>query len=769
MVGRVLAGRYRVVDVVSRGANTIICAAVDIQAEQPVTFKIVQPELSDSEEFRRDFRKRAELATALAHPNIAAVLDWGDVVLDGESTVFWVVEHLGGGSLRDLFDRGRFLQPSQALVVGLEACRALDAAHQRGVAHTELTPSKLVFGADRRLRIVDFGMAELIGRAAWADPATVATHVARYASPEQALGLDVGPKTDVYALALCLLEAVTGKVPFSSDSTVSTLAARVDKLMPVSADLGSLASVIERSGRPEADDRFTAAEFGRALVQAAETLPRPEPIPIVAAALFDSVTSAVTTDEPAAVTPAAAATAVGAAAVSGSVDPAPVEPASADTADLLAGLIDTTPTESDVDAAAPTADDQSESVPVADPAEGGDATTTGSPVPDFPVDSTIDDPIPDHDGEGLVILADASTVTDNDTKSDTDVAAAAAATTATAITPQADSPSPTVQMPVTAVAPAPASEIYDDERPKRRSGAVIMLALFVLAGLAAVAFAAFYLLRTKSYEVPELAGVEEAVALNEIAGNDWVVTIERERSDDEPDAGEVIRSFPLPGAVLEEGSEFTLFVSEGPLFRVLPDVTGQTAEEAAVTLTALQLQSFVDSEEFDEVVAPGVVIAWRVLGAEASVAGDEVLPGTNIALTTSKGPAPRVVPDVVGLTLEDAQATAAGVQLTIVAGEDAFSDDVPVGVVISQDTAAGVELPRDSSFNVIRSKGPDLVALPDLTGLSYTAAQQALTDAGFTIGSLLGTTEGTFESISITAEPVGDQYRRGTSVDLIFL
>ena len=351
----------------------------------------------------------------------------------------------------------------------------------------------------------------------------------------------------------------------------------------------------------------------------------------------------------------------------------------------------------------------------------------------------------------------------------TATAATAAVATATVATAVSATPA-TEQMPVTAVAAAqPASELYDDERPQRRTGAMIMLALFVLAGLAAVAFAAFYLLRTKSYEVPELAGVEEAVALNEISGNGWVVDIERERSDDEPDAGEVIRSFPLPGAVLEEGSEFKLFVSEGPLFRVLPDVAGLTADEAAATLTDLQLQSLVDADEFDELAALGVVLTWRVVGAEASVAGDEVLPGTTVALTLSKGPAPRAVPAVIGLTLEDAQAAAAAIQLSVVAGEDAFSDDVPIGIVISQDTAAGVELPRDGTFTVIRSKGLDLISLPDLTGLGYTAAQQTLTDAGFTIGSLLGTTEGTFESISITAEPVGDQYRRGTSVDLIFL
>jgi beta-lactam-binding protein with PASTA domain len=221
--------------------------------------------------------------------------------------------------------------------------------------------------------------------------------------------------------------------------------------------------------------------------------------------------------------------------------------------------------------------------------------------------------------------------------------------------------------------------------------------------------------------------------------------------------------------VLEEGSDFTLFVSEGPMFRVLPDVAGLTAEAAAATLTDLQLQSFVDAEEFDEVAEPGIVLSWRVLGAEASVSGDEVLPGTNLALVVSKGPAPRVVADVTGLTLEDAQATAGQVQLKVVAGEDAFSDDVPAGIIIRQDTAVGVELPRDGTITVVRSKGPDLIALPALDGLSYTAAQQALTDAGFAIGSLLGTTEGTFLSISISAEPIGDLYRRGTSVDLIFL
>ena len=109
----------------------------------------------------------------------------------------------------------------------------------------------------------------------------------RYASPEQALSLPIDGKSDVYALCLVMVEAVTGSLPFASDSTVATLSARVGRLMPVSADLGSLAAVLEHAGRPEPDDRSTAAEFGRGLVQAAEKLPRPEPLPLLSTGLFD--------------------------------------------------------------------------------------------------------------------------------------------------------------------------------------------------------------------------------------------------------------------------------------------------------------------------------------------------------------------------------------------------------------------------------------------------------------------------------------------------
>ena len=287
LVGRVFADRYRVTGVASAGASAVIADADDEELGRPVTIKFVRPEWAESVDFRRRFERTMEVVSTLSHPNLAAVHDWGEEEIGKRRTVFAVVERLDGGSLRDLFDRGRLLDPSQALVVGLDACRGLDFAHRHRLVHTELSPSKLVFGDDRRLRIVDFGLARLLGAHDWRNPSNLSTHTARYASPEQALAQPVDTPTDVYSLALILVEAVTGSVPFAARSTVATLSARVGRLMPVSADLGPLAAVLERAGRPEPSERSTAAELGRGLVRVAENLPRPAPIPILVSRAFD--------------------------------------------------------------------------------------------------------------------------------------------------------------------------------------------------------------------------------------------------------------------------------------------------------------------------------------------------------------------------------------------------------------------------------------------------------------------------------------------------
>ncbi len=291
--GRVVAGRYQLGPRRGSGVDAAVFDAFDLVEQRVVAMKVVHPDLTAGEGFERAFRFAAERGATIKHPNIAEIYDWGADVWNDRKAMYVVVEHLGGGSLREYLDRGRTLSPSQALMVGLEACKALDVIHRHGLVHGDIRPSTLVFGDDHRLRVTDVGLANVVGEALWTDRAHVSNALAMYASPELAETGERGPKGDIYSLCLTLLESMSGTVPFAGDSTVATLSNRIGRLMPVSADLGPLAAVLERAGRPLPEDRYTAAEFGRALVQAAEKLPRPKPISLPKAGLFGDTSGAI--------------------------------------------------------------------------------------------------------------------------------------------------------------------------------------------------------------------------------------------------------------------------------------------------------------------------------------------------------------------------------------------------------------------------------------------------------------------------------------------
>lgn len=278
--GGLFAGRYRLGERLGSSTGTMPFEAVDEHLQQSVVVTMLHPDLSSRWEVRDRFRQVMPVVQELHHPNLPTVFDHGIESWEGREVLFVVSERLGGGSLRDLLDRGRLLTPSQVLVVGLDACKALGALARAGLVHGDIRPGTLVFGDDRRLRLIDVGLAAVRSFAVGGATGRP-LDIAKYASPEEAQGSEPDAKSDVYGLCLALLESVTGSLPFVGDSTVSTLANRVDKLLPVSADLGALAAVLERAGRPDPADRSSAAEFGRALVQAAERMPRPAPLPLV--------------------------------------------------------------------------------------------------------------------------------------------------------------------------------------------------------------------------------------------------------------------------------------------------------------------------------------------------------------------------------------------------------------------------------------------------------------------------------------------------------
>jgi serine/threonine protein kinase len=276
LVGKVLGGRYRLVTPIATGSSARVFLADDAILRRRVAVKVLHPALAADEVFLRRFRAEAQSVAALNHPHVMAVYDWGN-----DDVPYLVSEFLAGGSLRMMLDAGHRLTASQALLVGLEAARGLEYAHKRGIIHRDVKPANLLFDDDARLRLADFGLAKALSEAAWTEPSGVMLGTMRYASPEQAKGEALTGKSDLYSLALVLIEAVTGEVPFSTDTALGTLMARVDNQLHAPSELGALGPAIERAAHPDPAQRPDAGEFSIALMAAAEDLVRPEPLTLV--------------------------------------------------------------------------------------------------------------------------------------------------------------------------------------------------------------------------------------------------------------------------------------------------------------------------------------------------------------------------------------------------------------------------------------------------------------------------------------------------------
>jgi serine/threonine-protein kinase len=224
------------------------------------------------------------------------VFDWGEDGGVDLSGPFLVLEYLGGGSLRDLLDRGHRLTPAQALLIGLEAAKGLDHAHRRGLVHRDIKPANLLFDDEGRLCVADFGVARALAEAAWTEPTGAVIGTARYASPEQAKGGSVDGRADVYALALVLVEAVTGQVPFAADTTIATLMGRADRPLEAPPQLGPLVPAIIAAGAVDPNERLDAAGFVKALDRAARDLDTPDPLPLTPARPETEITAVIDRD-----------------------------------------------------------------------------------------------------------------------------------------------------------------------------------------------------------------------------------------------------------------------------------------------------------------------------------------------------------------------------------------------------------------------------------------------------------------------------------------
>ena len=635
-VGRVLGSRYRLIAPVGAGASAQVYLADDVQLRRQVAVKLLHPALAGDPTFLKRFRAEARAAAALSHPNVMAVYDWGEEADLSEHGPYLVLEYLGGGSLRSMLDAGRLLTPSQALVVGLEAARGLEYAHRRGFVHRDIKPANLLFDEEGRLRIADFGLARAIAEAAWTEPSGVVLGTARYASPEQAQGKPVDGKTDVYSLALVMIESVTGSVPFAGDTTVATLMARIDALVPVPESLGPLRSVVERAGRPNPEERYDATALGRALAGTAERLPRPAPLPLVTPSPSTSDLLDLTTMKPAASSEMTPITDRGAERESGVFDidsaPTPIPPkgespkAVKGTADkprkrwrrrLLLGI-----------------------TAVVLLLAGGAAVYAATQAT-----------VPKHDVPGVVGMT-------------ADQALAKVGEFGWKIDRQDQYDDATAAGQVIGQDPAAGSKL--------KEGATF--ALVVSRGPTPVA-------------IPDLTGMSDGQAGEALKSAGLVAVTPVTEAFDENVPAHFIVSWDPKGTELPKGSSVNLVVSKGPAPRQVPPISGSFAD-AKAALADVQLKA-KQADVFSDTVPAGQVVSTQ------PAAGESAPRGATVTVNVSKGPDLIAVPAIGHKKLDDAIAILenAGLQAGQVYGP-------AKGRPISTNPGEGSMVPRGSAVDI---------------------------------------------------------------------
>ena len=238
------ANRYVVEGPIARGGMAEVFLAHDQVLDRPVAVKVLFPEFARDPSFVERFRREAQNAASLNHPNIVGVYDWGQEA----GTYFIVMEYVEGQSLRDVLRAQGTVPPMQAAGIASEIADALAFAHRNGVVHRDIKPGNVLITPTGQVKVTDFGIAANptdAGSGLTQTGAVMGT--ATYFSPEQAQGFAVDGRTDVYALGVVLYEMVTGAPPFQAESPVAVAMKHVrEQPVPPSNAVPDLPPDLER-------------------------------------------------------------------------------------------------------------------------------------------------------------------------------------------------------------------------------------------------------------------------------------------------------------------------------------------------------------------------------------------------------------------------------------------------------------------------------------------------------------------------------------------
>jgi serine/threonine protein kinase len=259
-------GPYRLIERLGSGGMGEVYLARDQRLNRSVALKILPEFLSDEVRLNR-FRKEARAASALNHPNIITIHDVGEF----EGTRYIATEFIEGKTLRQLLDQND-LEITTALSVAEQVCVALKAAHSEGIVHRDIKPENIMLRPDGIVKLLDFGIAKLIEQSPELSQQNytqtemgLIVGTVSYMSPEQARGLTVDERTDIWSLGVVLYEMLAGRLPFAEATRLDTMVAILERQqtpirMSRNSHIGAFEEVVNKCLEKDADARYQTAD-----------------------------------------------------------------------------------------------------------------------------------------------------------------------------------------------------------------------------------------------------------------------------------------------------------------------------------------------------------------------------------------------------------------------------------------------------------------------------------------------------------------------------
>ena len=610
-----LAGRYEVRSLIGRGGMAEVHLGFDTRLSRVVAIKMLRRDLALDSIFQARFRREAQSAASLNHPNIVAVYDTGEEIVSDATNrslaiPYIVMEYVEGHTVKELISDGTAVPINEAIEIVSGVLSALQYSHANHLVHRDIKPGNIMLTPEGKVKVMDFGIARaLTDSQATMTQTNAVVGTAQYLSPEQARGETVDERSDLYSTGVVLFELLTGRPPFKGDSAVAVAYQHVEQIPPTPSSIlsdipDSLDRVVLKALAKNRDDRYrSAAEMLSDLQRVARGMD-------VGAPPADSWATEVLPS---------------------------------------AGLVGAR-------AAVPAATST-----VSAPAAGVSSTSTSLPA----------------------------------VGSDGDAASKAAAAR------------------------------------KRRTAIIMTLVVIALLLIGGSVWALSRSAATpEAVSVPNVVGLSQADAKSQIeaAGLEWELNPEKVASDT-VDKDAVASTDPAGGAQAEKGSTVRVTISSGPDSVTLPDnLVGMSPDDARQAVEALGLKWEVNSSK----VASDTVAEGKVAQTNPSP-GSKVKAGQTITAYLSSGSDQVEVPDLVGMSQDQARSAlkAVGLELGNVTTVDSDKDK---DRIVSQDPETGSKVKKGTTIAVSISTGKAAqVEIPTVVGISREDAEAQLKALGLNV------------------------------------